>query len=98
MSATVHDEYRYVAVVIDFSKYMHRTLELDPARRVARVHPGTVLDHLRRELEEHHLAFGPDPSPHSHNTLGGMIGNNSCGIHSAMAGETEVKGSYEVRL
>ena len=38
--------------------------------------------------EKHDLTFGPDPATHSRNTLGGMIGNNSCGIHSMMAGET----------
>ena len=46
--------------------------------------PGTVLDNLRREAERHGLTFAPDPSTHTHNTLGGMIGNNSCGVHSLM--------------
>src|SRR4029077_5254264 len=32
--------------------------------------------------------FGPDPSTHSRCTLGGMIGNNSCGTHSLLAGKT----------
>jgi len=77
-----------VAVVIDFSKYMNRILELDPGRHLARVEPGCVLDDLRDAAEKHHLTFGPDPSTHNHNTLGGMIGNNSCGVHSVMAGET----------
>jgi FAD/FMN-containing dehydrogenase/Fe-S oxidoreductase len=76
------------AVVIDFSKYLNRILELDPAGRFARVEPGCVLDDLRNAAERHHLTFGPDPSTHDHNTLGGMIGNNSCGVHSVMAGET----------
>ena len=48
-----------------------------------------MLDWLRKEAERHHLTFGPDPSTHNHNTLGGMIGNNSCGTHSVMAGKTE---------
>ena len=39
---------------------------------------------LRTEAEKHHLTFAPDPSTHTHNTLGGMIGNNSCGVHSLM--------------
>ena len=77
-----------VAVVIDFSKYLNRILELDPAGRWARVQPGVVLDDLRDAAEVHGLTFGPDPSTHNHNTLGGMIGNNSCGVHSVMAGET----------
>jgi FAD/FMN-containing dehydrogenase len=77
-----------VAVVMDFSKYLHHILELDPDRRRARVQPGLVLDDLRHAAERHHLTFGPDPSTHNHCTLGGMIGNNSCGTHSVMAGET----------
>jgi FAD/FMN-containing dehydrogenase/Fe-S oxidoreductase len=77
-----------VAVVIDFSKYLNRIVELDPTGRFARVQPGVVLDDLRDAAEMHGLTFGPDPSTHNHNTLGGMIGNNSCGVHSVMAGET----------
>jgi len=76
------------AVIIDMSKYLRGILALDPARRRAVVEPGCVLDFLRGKAEEHHLTFGPDPSTHNHNTLGGMIGNNSCGVHSVMAGRT----------
>ena len=75
-------------VVFDFSKYMHRVLEIDPHNKRARVQPGTVLDTLRDAAEEYHLTFGPDPATHSRCTLGGMIGNNSCGVHSVMGGET----------
>ncbi|HEX3719662.1 MAG TPA: FAD-binding and (Fe-S)-binding domain-containing protein [Verrucomicrobiae bacterium] len=77
-----------VAVVMDMSKYLHRILELDPQGKFARVEPGVVLDDLRAEAEIHQLTFGPDPSTHNHCTLGGMIGNNSCGVHSVMAGKT----------
>ena len=77
-----------VAVVLDFTKYMHRILDLDPNTSVARVQPGVVLDRLRERAEIHHLTFGPDPSTHSRCTLGGMIGNNSCGTHSLLAGKT----------
>jgi FAD/FMN-containing dehydrogenase/Fe-S oxidoreductase len=76
------------AVMIDFSKYMNGLLELDPERRRARVQPGLVLDDLRDAAEEHDLTFGPDPATHSRCTLGGMIGNNSCGTHSIIAGVT----------
>src|SRR5450631_2628868 len=76
------------AVILDFSKYMASILEIDPARRIARVEPGVVLDSLRAEAEKHHLTFGPDPATHDRCTLGGMIGNNSCGVHSIMAGKT----------
>jgi FAD/FMN-containing dehydrogenase/Fe-S oxidoreductase len=78
-----------VAVILDFSKYMARILEIDPARRIARVQPGVVLDHLRAAAEKHHLTFGPDPASHDRCTLGGMTGNNSCGVHSVMAGKTD---------
>jgi FAD/FMN-containing dehydrogenase/Fe-S oxidoreductase len=77
------------AVVLDFSKYMATILEIDPARRIARVEPGVVLDTLRAVAEKHHLTFGPDPATHDRCTLGGMIGNNSCGVHSIMAGKTD---------
>jgi FAD/FMN-containing dehydrogenase/Fe-S oxidoreductase len=76
------------AVMLDFSKYMNELLELDPQRRFARVQPGIVLDRLRDAAEQHDLTFGPDPATHSRCTLGGMIGNNSCGTHSIMAGVT----------
>ncbi len=77
------------AVVLDFSKYMARIVEIDPQRRLARVEPGVILDDLRNAAEKHHLTFGPDPATHSRCTLGGMIGNNSCGVHSVMAGKTD---------
>jgi FAD/FMN-containing dehydrogenase/Fe-S oxidoreductase len=78
-----------VAVILDFSKYMAGILEIDPVRRIARVQPGVVLDTLRAAAEEHHLTFAPDPATHDRCTLGGMIGNNSCGVHSVMAGKTD---------
>jgi FAD/FMN-containing dehydrogenase/Fe-S oxidoreductase len=75
-----------VAVVMDFSKYLNRVLEIDPGRRLARVQPGLILDHLRHQAEsEHQLTFGPDPSTHEYCTLGGMIASNSCGVRSIMA-------------
>ena len=77
-----------VAVVLDFTKYMNGILELNASQMFARVQPGVVLDTLRNRAEAHHLTFGPDPSTHSRCTLGGMIGNNSCGTHSLLAGKT----------
>jgi FAD/FMN-containing dehydrogenase/Fe-S oxidoreductase len=77
-----------VAVVIDVSKYLRKILDLDPSRKQARVQPGVVLDDLRNAAEKYHLTFAPDPSTHDHCTLGGMIGNNSCGVHSVMGGKT----------
>ena len=76
------------AVVVDFSRHMNAILEIDPVARTARVQPGVVLDDLRRAAERHGLTFGPDPSTHAWCTLGGMIGNNSCGAHTQFAGRT----------
>jgi FAD/FMN-containing dehydrogenase/Fe-S oxidoreductase len=78
-----------VAVILDFSRYMTKILEIDPERRIARVQPGVILDSLRAAAEKHHLTFAPDPATHDRCTLGGMIGNNSCGVHSVMAGKTD---------
>src|SRR6185312_16383660 len=76
------------AVVIDLSKYLNAVLEIDAAGRRARVEPGLILDDLRRQAEKYGLTFGPDPASHSRCTLGGMIGNNSCGVHALWAGKT----------
>lgn len=77
-----------VAVILDASRHMTRILEIDSARRIARVEPGVVLDDLRRATELHGLTFGPDPATHAWCTIGGMIGNNSCGAHALYAGKT----------
>src|SRR6185437_12986061 len=77
-----------VAVVLDFTKYMNQVLEIDPEKRFARVQPGIVLDALQNQLRPHQLIFAPDPSTHSRCTIGGMIGNNSCGSHSLLGGKT----------
>ncbi len=77
-----------VAVVIDFTKYMNQILEMNSGGRFARVQPGIVCDTLRDAAETHKLTWGPDPSTHNRCSLGGMIGNNSCGTHSLLAGKT----------
>jgi FAD/FMN-containing dehydrogenase/Fe-S oxidoreductase len=77
-----------VAVIVDFSKYLNQIIELNPHEKYAWVEPGCVLDHLRLRANQHGLTFGPDPSTHEYCNLGGMIGNNSCGVHSMMAGRT----------
>ena len=77
-----------VAVVLDFSKYMNGVMGLDAEAKLARVQPGVVLDTLRARAEEFALTFAPDPATHSRCTLGGMIGNNSCGVHALMGGKT----------
>lgn len=77
------------ALVLDFSQHLNRVHVIDPEARLARVDPGIVLDRLRDAAEAFQLTFGPDPATHSRCTLGGMIGNNSCGVHSIMAGKTD---------
>ena len=76
-----------VAVVFDYSRHMNALEELDPAKRLARVQPGIVLDRLRDAAEAHRLTFAPDPATHSRCTLGGIVGNNSCGVHGLMGGK-----------
>ncbi|MEU8027260.1 FAD-binding and (Fe-S)-binding domain-containing protein [Streptomyces sp. NPDC049099] len=75
-------------VVLDFTRHMNGLLELDPGTRTAVVQPGLVLDRLQEAAAPHGLRFGPDPATHSRCTLGGMIGNNSCGSHSVAWGTT----------
>ncbi|MFF7378695.1 FAD-binding and (Fe-S)-binding domain-containing protein [Streptomyces massasporeus] len=75
-------------VVLDFTRHMNRLVALDPGARTAVVQPGLVLDRLQEAAAPHGLRFGPDPSTHSRCTLGGMIGNNSCGSHSVAWGTT----------
>ncbi|MFJ8545376.1 FAD-binding and (Fe-S)-binding domain-containing protein [Streptomyces sp. NPDC093586] len=75
-------------VVLDLTRHMNRLVSLDPEARTAVVQPGLVLDRLQEAAAPHGLRFGPDPSTHSRCTLGGMIGNNSCGSHSVAWGTT----------
>ncbi|WP_435281370.1 FAD-binding and (Fe-S)-binding domain-containing protein [Streptomyces koelreuteriae] len=77
-----------LGVVLDFSRYMNRILDIDPEARTARVEAGVVLDALRAATAPHGLDFGPDPSSHSRCTLGGMIGNDACGNRSVRDGRT----------
>ena len=74
------------AIVVDTSKYCNRIESLDAGAGSAVCEPGVVLDQLRDAAEEYGLTFGPDPSTHNHNTLGGMLGNNACGVHAVMSG------------
>lgn len=75
-------------IVLDFTRHMNGLVSLDPDTRTAVVQPGLVLDRLQEAAAPHGLRFGPDPSTHSRCTLGGMIGNNSCGSHSVAWGTT----------
>jgi FAD/FMN-containing dehydrogenase len=76
-----------VALVVDFSKYMDGMAAIDAQNKLAVVEPGIVLDRVREAAEVHHLTYAPDPATHSRCTLGGMIGNNSCGVHGLLGGK-----------
>ncbi|WP_369216364.1 FAD-binding and (Fe-S)-binding domain-containing protein [Streptomyces flavofungini] len=77
-----------IGVVLDCTRHLRRIVSLDPEARTAVVQPGVVLDDLRAAVAPHGLTFGPDPSTHNRCTLGGMVGNNSCGSHSVAWGTT----------
>jgi FAD/FMN-containing dehydrogenase/Fe-S oxidoreductase len=76
------------ALILDFSKYMNRIVEIDPDRRLARLEPGVRLDRLQRAARPYGLWFGPDPATIRQCNIGGMIGNNSCGARSLVYGKT----------
>ncbi len=74
------------AIVIDSSKYLTWIGDVDRERRTVRCQPGAINEHVNeRTGEQAGLIFGPDPSSHSRCTIGGNVGNNSCGIHSVQA-------------
>ncbi|MGD9986246.1 FAD-binding and (Fe-S)-binding domain-containing protein [Pseudonocardia sp.] len=75
-------------VVVDFSRHMNRVVALDADARTATVQPGTVHATLQQAATAVGLRFGPDPSTHTRCTIGGMIGNNSCGSRSLAHGRT----------
>ena len=76
------------AVVLDFSKYMRELLEVQPEEHWARVQPGMALAHLNRAMARHGLQYAPDPVTVNRATVGGGIGNNTCGAHSVIYGKT----------
>ncbi|MFQ5875844.1 MAG: FAD-binding oxidoreductase, partial [Dehalococcoidia bacterium] len=76
------------AIVVDFSKYMDRLIEVDPDEGWARVEPGIVLHALNQQVSRYGLHFAPDPTTANRSTIGGAIGNNSCGTHSILYGKT----------
>ncbi|WP_020133923.1 FAD-binding and (Fe-S)-binding domain-containing protein [Streptomyces sp. 351MFTsu5.1] len=75
------------AVVIDWSKYCDRLESVDEDARTCVVQPGIVLDELNRQLAPTGLRFGPEPATHANCTVGGMIGNNSCGATAQAYGK-----------
>ncbi|HMH92132.1 MAG TPA: FAD-binding and (Fe-S)-binding domain-containing protein [Streptosporangiaceae bacterium] len=75
-------------VILDFSRNLASIVSLDPGARAATVQPGVVQAQLQRAAAPHGLRFGPDPSTHDRCTIGGMIGNDSCGSRSLQYGRT----------
>src|SRR5439155_13429896 len=76
------------AVVMDFSRFMNRVLEVNEEERWCRVQPGLVQDELNAHVRPLGLLFGPDTSTSNRATIGGMCGNNSAGSHSIAYGKT----------
>ena len=76
------------AVVIDFSKYMRKVLEVNVEEQWVRTQPGIILDELNDQIEDTGLMFAPDPSTSNRGNVGGALGNNSCGAHSIVWGKT----------
>ncbi|MBI4298360.1 MAG: FAD-binding oxidoreductase, partial [Chloroflexi bacterium] len=76
------------AIILDFSKYMHRVLEMNPEEGWVRAEPGISLDGLNHNLRSYGLKFAPDPTTSNRATVGGVLGNNSCGSHSILFGKT----------
>lgn len=76
------------AIVIDFSKHINNIISIDPSGKKVSVQPGISIDILNMHLRKHNLLFTPDPSTTNRATVGGVIGNNSCGAHSVIYGKT----------
>lgn len=73
------------AVVVDHSKYLTHIGETDVERRMVTVQPGAINEQVNLRTGKHKLIFGPDPSTHAYCTIGGNVGNNSCGVHSVQS-------------
>ncbi len=73
-------------IVADMSRYFGRILEINKADRWVRLEPGVVPDELNAILKNDGLLFGPETSTSNRCNIGGMIGNNGCGLHSVVYG------------
>ena len=76
------------AVIVDFSKHLHRILEINTEEGWVRAEPGVICDGLNAALKPHGLMYGPDPASSNRATVGGMLSNNSTGAHSVLYGMT----------
>jgi len=75
-------------MVVDFSRYMNRILEINPGERWVRVEPGVILDEMNARVARYGLFFGPETSTSNRCMMAGMVGNNACGSHSILYGST----------
>jgi FAD/FMN-containing dehydrogenase/Fe-S oxidoreductase len=76
------------AIVLDFSRAMANALEFNAEEQWVRAQPGIVLTELNKQAARHGLLYGIDPSTQNRATIGGGVGNNSCGAHSIVYGKT----------
>ena len=76
------------AIVIDFTKHINKVVDVDKNSMTAIAQPGITIDRLNQILKSQNLLFTPDPSTTNRATVGGVIGNNSCGAHSIIYGKT----------
>lgn len=75
-------------IVVDVARHFNQILEINEKERWVRVQPGVIRDDLNKALKPHGLMFGPETSTASRAMIGGMVGNNSCGLHSIVWGTT----------
>ncbi len=73
-------------IVADLSRHFTQILEINTEERWVRLEPGVVPDELNTVLRGYGLLFGPETSTSNRCNLGGMIGNNGCGLHSIVYG------------
>ena len=75
-------------IVVDISKYLTRIIEINRDEKYVIVEPGVILDNLNRKLKIDNLFFGPETSTSNRCMIGGMVGNNACGLHAVKYGTT----------
>ena len=75
-------------IIVDISRYMNNIIEINAREKWVKVQPGVVLDELNLVLRQHGLFFGPETSTSNRCNIGGMVGNNACGLHSLVYGST----------
>jgi len=75
-------------IIVDISKYFTNVLEINKEESWIRIQPGVILEEMNNELAEYNLFFAPETSTANRCTIGGMVGNNACGLHSVIYGST----------